>query len=60
MIKEMIESSEELDLDIDDVISSNIEYFSTKFDDPEIIVETALEYSAKYLKVKPSLLDDLK
>ena len=60
MIKEMIESSETLDLDIDDVISSNIEYFSTKFEDPEVIVESALEYSAKYLKVKPSLLDDLK
>lgn len=60
MIKEMLESSENLGLDLDDVISSNVDYFSSKFEDPEIIVETALEFSAKYLKVSPSLLDDLK
>lgn len=60
LIKEMIESSEKLELDFDDVISSNVDYFSSKFEDPEIIVETALEYTAKYLKLSPSLLDDLK
>lgn len=58
-IRKLKEAAENLGMDLDDVISDNIYYYSKKTDDVEQIVEMALDASAKYLKVEPSIFDKI-
>lgn len=59
MLKKMQEATESSEFDLDDIISENVEFYSKSSNDPEEIVDKALEASAKYLKVKTSYLDEL-
>lgn len=58
-IRKLKEAADILGIDLDDVISDNINYYSKKTDDVEQIVEMALDASAKYLKVEPSIFDKI-
>lgn len=58
-IRKLKEAADNLGIDLDDVISDNIYYYSKKTDDVEQIVEMALDASAKYLKVEPSIFDKI-
>lgn len=58
-IRKLKEAADILGIDLDDVISDNIYYYSKKTDDVEQIVEMALDASAKYLKVEPSIFDKI-
>lgn len=59
LLKKMQEAVENSEFDLDDIISENVEFYSKSSNDPEEIVDKALEASAKYLKVKTSYLDEL-
>lgn len=56
-IKKLKEAAENLGIDLDDVISDNISFYSQKSEDVVEIIEMALDASAKYLKVEPSIFD---
>ena len=59
LLKKMQEAVENSEFYLDDIISENVEFYSKSSNDPEEIVDKALEASAKYLKVKTSYLDEL-